>query len=284
MKALYFLTAASASAEEDGLIVIWSVITIVLLIMLTYGIRLAELFYAYFFKKPFYVHFYLFPKQLTDKQLFVLQTQFPFYRKLSPKYQLYFEHRVKRFISKYQFIGQQGQPITDDVKVMIAATSVMLTFGMRNYLYTVFTKIIVFPSKYYSALNQAYHIGEFNPALKTIAFSWEDFVAGYQDAHDNRNLGLHEFTHALHFQSVKSNHVSAILFEKMFEKIMQELKNTEYREKIRESGYFREYAFENRYEFLAVLLEHFFETPETFRDHFPVLYDHIKKMINFRDR
>ncbi len=282
MKALYFLVAASA--EEDDLIVMWSAMAIVLMILLAYGIRLVELFYAYFFKKPFYVHFYLFPQQLTDKELFVLQTQFPFYRKLSPKYQVYFEHRVKRFISKYQFIGQQGQPITDDVKVLIAATSVMLTFGMRNYLYTVFTKIVVFPSKYYSALNQAYHIGEFNPALKTIAFSWKDFVAGYQDAHDNRNLGLHEFTHALHFQCVKSNHVSAILFEKMFAKILQELKNPEYSEQLRESGYFREYAFENRYEFLAVLLEHFFETPETFRNHFPVLYDHIQKMINFRDR
>jgi len=282
MKALYFLVATST--EKADLRAMWSVMAIVLIILLFYGVRLLELVYAYFCKKPFYVHFYLFQQQLTDSQLFVLQTQFPFYQQLSSKYQAYFEHRVKKFILKYQFIGQQGQSITDEVKVLIAATSVMLTFGMRNYLYTVFTKIVVFPTKYYSAATQAYHIGEFNPALKTIAFSWEDFVAGYQNAHDNRNLGLHEFTHALHFQSAKSNHVSAILFEKMFNKMMQELKNPEYSEKIRTSGYFREYAFENRYEFLAVLLEHFFETPETFRNHFPVLYDHIKKMINFRER
>lgn len=282
MIALYFLVATST--EEADLRAMWSVMAIVLMILLFYGIRLLELVYAYFCKKPFYVHLYLFPKRLTNEQLFVLQTQFPFYQKLTPRYQAYFEHRVRRFILKYRFIGQQGQPITDEVKVLIAATSVMLTFGMRNYLYTVFTKIVVFPSKYYSAATQAYHIGEFNPALKTIAFSWEDFVAGYQDAHDNRNLGLHEFSHALHFQCAKSHHVSAILFEKMFVKILQELKNPEYSEQLRESGYFRAYAFENRYEFLAVLLEHFFETPETFRNHFPVLYDHIQKMINFRDR
>lgn len=275
-----FLQLNSAANDETAAIGI--AIGFVLIVLIFSLFRFLEPIYTYFFKKPFYVHFYPFPKQLTDAQLYILETQFTFYRKLPPKQKGYFEHRVSRFIAKYQYIGQQGQPITDEVKVLIAATSVMLTFGMRNYLFTVFNKIVVFPTKFFSVSGQAYHIGEFNPALKTIAFSWEDFVAGYRNEHDNRNLGLHEFTHALHFQSEKSEHVSAILFEKMFRKIMKELEDPVTSEKIRSSGYFREYAFENQYEFLAVLLEHFFETPEVFRSHFPLLYDHLEKMINFK--
>lgn len=271
------------SATTNDVIALGIIILFILMVVIFSIFRFLEPIYTYFFKKPFYVHFYPFPKQLTDAQLYILETQFSFYRKLPLRQKGYFEHRVSRFITKYQYIGQQGQPITDEVKVLIAATSVMLTFGMRNYLFTVFNKIVVFPTKFFSVSGQAYHIGEFNPALKTIAFSWQDFVAGYRNEHDNRNLGLHEFTHALHFQSEKSEHVSAILFEKMFRKIMKELEDPVTSEKIRSTGYFREYAFENRYEFLAVLLEHFFETPEVFQSHFPLLYDHLKKMINFKE-
>lgn len=279
MKMYCFLIASATNEDTTGVGIVVALLVVLLVFCL---FRFLEPLYAYAFKKPFFVHFYPFPKRLPDEQLLVLATRFSFYKKLPPKQKRYFEHRTCRFIEKYQYIGQQEQPITDEVKVLIAATSVMLTFGMRNYLYTVFDKIIVFPTKYYAISSEAYHIGEFNPALKAIVFSWEDFVAGYQNEQDNRNLGLHEFTHALHFQSTKSEHVSAIIFEKMFRKIMQELENPDTSETIRRSGYFRAYAFENRYEFLAVLLEHFFETPEIFQAHFPQLYDHIRIMINFK--
>ncbi|WP_410603855.1 zinc-dependent peptidase, partial [Bacillus sp. SIMBA_008] len=47
--------------------------------------------------------------------------------------------------------------------------------------------------------------------------------------------------------------------------------------------YFREYAYTNKFEFLAVILEHFFETPEIFKREFPELYLNVKTMINFKE-
>jgi Mlc titration factor MtfA (ptsG expression regulator) len=36
-------------------------------------------------------------------------------------------------------------------------------------------------------------------------------------------------------------------------------------------------------EFLAVILEHFFETPQVFKKEFPVLYGNVSDMINFKE-
>jgi Mlc titration factor MtfA (ptsG expression regulator) len=49
------------------------------------------------------------------------------------------------------------------------------------------------------------------------------------------------------------------------------------------SNYFRFYAYTNQVEFLAVILEHFFETPQVFKKEFPELYSNVRDMINFKD-
>ena len=45
------------------------------------------------------------------------------------------------------------------------------------------------------------------------------------------------------------------------------------------TGYIRAYAFENQYEFLAVLVEHFFETPERFKLEHPTIYGLMLELL-----
>jgi Mlc titration factor MtfA (ptsG expression regulator) len=59
------------------------------------------------------------------------------------------------------------------------------------------------------------------------------------------------------------------------------LKKPEILQSYIESSYFRDYAYLNSVEFIAVILEHFFETPSEFEARFPELYGKVKKMINF---
>jgi hypothetical protein len=51
---------------------------------------------------------------------------------------------------------------------------------MRDYLIDLFKTIIIYPSVYFSNANQQYRKGEFNPIMKVVAFSWEDFVLGHK--------------------------------------------------------------------------------------------------------
>ena len=244
---------------------------------------IVEPIYAFFFRKPIYVHFYPFPKKLSLHQLQILNKEFEFYNKLSHKHKRYFEHRVASFIENYEFIGKEDLEITDRMKVLISATAIMLTFGMRNYMFTVIEKIIIYPDVYYSSFSDDYHKGEFNPMMQAIVFSWKHFLEGYEISNDNLNLGLHEFGHVLHYQGLKNTDTSATIFAVTYDEIMEQVKHPANLKRLHDSDYFRIYAYTNEFEFIAVLLEHFFETPIQFQSEFPQLFEKVKVMINFSE-
>ncbi|MEW5674941.1 zinc-dependent peptidase [Flavobacterium enshiense] len=244
--------------------------------------RVFEQGYIAFYNRPLYIHFYPFSKRLTRRQRSFLKKGFVFYQRLPIKEKKYFEYRVADFIAEYEFVGKDGLMVTDEMKVLIGATSTMLTFGMKHYLYDVFERIIIYPEEYYSTMNDEYHKGEFNPLVKAIAFSWKDFIEGYSIDNDNHNLGLHEFAHALNFQAMKSNNTSMTIFSDMFKEILEEIHHPPNAKKLVESDYFRIYAYTNKFEFLAVVLEHFFETPRQFKQEFPELFHKVELMINFK--
>ena len=257
-------------------------VTALMLLILYYSFKMIELAYVMKKQKPFFVHFYLFKRKLPDDQLKVLKQNFTFYNRLTKTEQSYFEHRVANFINDKSFIGREGQVISNEVKVLVSATAVMLTFGFRNFYIGLIEKIFVYPKVFFSNINQEYHKGEFNPKLKALVLSWEDFKHGYNVGDDNLNLGIHEFTHAIHLNSIKERDVSSTIFEDTFKELTNLLsKNKTLRDELIASKYFREYAYTNQFEFLAVIIESFIETPSDFRSQFPDIYKKTKQMLNF---
>ncbi|MCD2257661.1 zinc-dependent peptidase [Psychroserpens sp. XSD401] len=238
--------------------------------------------YASKYKRPFFVHFYLFKKRLDKEQRSILRRQFSFYQKLDDTEKERFEHRVATFINSKYFLGREDLVVTTEMKVLVAATSTMLTFGFRDYQIDLIDKIIIYPGTFYSNSNEAYHKGELNPKLKALVISWEDFLYGYDDENDNINLGIHEFTHAIHINSLKNNDVSSLIFKVAFSELTDMLSAEEnLRKQLIASKYFRDYAFTNQFEFVAVIVETFIETPEEFKRQFPRIYDKTREMLNF---
>lgn len=255
---------------------------ILLYMLLQFAVKLLEMGYVLKYKKPFFVHFYTFLRKLNPQQKFILKSQFAFYNKLSEKDKTYFEHRVASFINDKDFIGRNDIAISDEMKVLIAATSVMLTFGFRDFYIGLIHKIVVYPEKFYSKTNQNYHKGEFNPKLKTLVISWADFKLGFQTTKDNINLGIHEFVHAIHLNSLNERDISSTIFSDTFKELTETLANNEVlRNQLAESHYIRKYAFTNQFEFLAVIIESFIETPQEFKLQFPEIYFKIRQMLNF---
>lgn len=255
---------------------------VMVLIILHYGLKMIEIAYVLKFKRPLYNHLYFSLKQLNKHQKSILINQFSFYNKLTNREQKYFEHRLASFINDKDFIGRDGLLITDEIRVLISATAVMLTFGFRDFYIGFISKIVVYPKTFFSNTNNTYHKGEFNPKLKTLVFSWEDFKYGYAIDNDNLNLGIHEFAHALHINSMKERDVSSIIFSDSFKEITKLLAlNANLRSNLVKSDYFRNYAYTNEFEFLAVAIETFIETPKDFKNRFPELYNLIKQMLNF---
>jgi Mlc titration factor MtfA (ptsG expression regulator) len=271
--------------------IVTAVLTLLLSIFILYILLflifnyLIEPVYMMAFNRPIYVHFYPVSRQLEPSHIFILENEFRFYRKLSEKRKHYFRHRVSVFIKHYEFAGRDGLIVTEEMKVKIAATAVMLTFGMRSFLSKLFSVIILYPDAFLSANGEDYHKGEFNPRVGAVVFSWKHFSEGLQYDNDNLNLGLHEFAHVLHIDSTKLRRPgsSAVIYDDMFARLMGYLQQPLNRKKLVDAGYFREYAYTNQYEFIAVILEHFFETPAEFRQRFPELYSIVARMINYRE-
>lgn len=232
--------------------------------------------------KPFYVYNHLFRRKLKKEQLKILETKFVFYKKLSKMQQRNFEHRVATFIKDKVFVGRESLQVTDEMKVLISATTIMLTFGFRIYLIEALERIIIYPDIYYSEHSEAHHKGEFNARIKALVLSWNHFLEGYNIDNDNLNLGIHETVHAVHLNSLKENDISAYLFKNRFLDLTDFLqKNEPIRNKLIKTKYFREYAYTNQFEFLSVLVESFFETPKEFKSQFPNIYMYVKQMLNF---
>ena len=247
-----------------------------------YAFKLVEIGYVLKRKKPLYNHFYWRLKELNKNQKVVLHKDFSFFKKLNTKEKTFFEHRVASFIIDKDFIGRDQLIITDEMKVLISASAVMLTFGFRDYYIPLISKILIYPTQFYSNTNNTYHKGEFNPRLKSLVLSWEAFKEGYDNKTDNLNLGIHELSHAIHLNSLKERDISATIFNDSFKELSRLLLSKEnLREELIASEYFRRYAYTNQFEFLAVAIENFIETPKDFRLQFPEVYAKVKQMLNF---
>lgn len=263
-------------------IVLGIFIVFLLIMLLYYALRMVELSYVMRKKKPFYIHTNIFLRQLEDNKKAVLINQFKFYNKLTPKHQRIFEHRVASFIKDKYFIGREGLEVTEEMKVLISATAVMLTFGFRDFYIGLLNRIFIYPNEFYSLAKEEYHKGEFNPKLKTLVLSWKDFRRGFENYHDNINLGIHEFAHAIHLNSIKERDISSTIFSDSFKELTDLLTNKEQlRNALITSKYFREYAYTNQFEFLAVIIETFIESPDELKSQFPEVYDKTKQMLNF---
>jgi Mlc titration factor MtfA (ptsG expression regulator) len=226
----------------------------------------------------------IFQKNMQDSHKLILHQNNIFYRKLSPEEKEKFEFRVLKFINHHQFIGKEDFKVNEKTKLLIAGTAIMLSFGFREFLFSLFPTIIIYPTNYYSPQTKTLNKGETNPQFGIIVFSWEDFKAGIIIENDNRHLGLHEFTHALHFGYQYDITFEGNRFLRIFKKILLHLEETSIQKKLIEKGYIRGYAFENQYEFLAVLIEHFFETPKKFKEEHPVIYKLIKKLLKYKKK
>lgn len=254
---------------------------IVLLGFTFFLFRVFENWYANAYDKPLYRHYFVFRK-LSSTQISILENYFSFYSLLSDKEKRQFRHRVSTFISEKEFIGREGILVTERMKVLISAVGCMLSFGRRNYDYGLIEHILIYPDEFYSKINNAMHKGEFNPYGKALVLSWKDFEEGYQITNDNRNLGIHEFMHAMQLEARKSRDLDSTRFAKQFQNILMQLTHKEVKDKLDETKYFRAYAFTNQYEFMAVLAEYFIESPKDFKSHFPMLYTYTQKLLNFR--
>jgi Mlc titration factor MtfA (ptsG expression regulator) len=202
----------------------------------------------------------------------------PYYINLSENGKHKFETRLMEFIKTKHFVGHQNLMVTDEMRILIGATAIQLTFGMDNYLLANLRTINIFPDIFHSRLFNASFKG-LTSRNGVLSLSWKHFKSGYINETDKINLGLHEMAHVLNIYLENknnsdrhfSNHLLA--WKKIAVTDFHKLKNGN-------SPFLRPYGSSNLFEFFAVCVEHFFEMPEEFRRQLPRLYESTAMLLN----
>ena len=219
--------------------------------------------------------------RLTNMEIGILEQQFPYYARLSEKHKKEFRNKLEVILTTKSFMGRGGlRIVTSEMKILIGATMVMVTFGWKDLRLPHFSKILIYPDTYYSTISRQYHRGEVNPRYGIIVMSWDCFLNGLGDENDGVNLGIHEVAHALKLENQIYYNGESQFFNAEVYKSFQKFAKTEV-ENIQDGKLtiFRLNGCIDADEFFAVALEAFFEKPHEFFGYNPDLYGSLVRLM-----
>ncbi len=220
----------------------------------------------------------LLPKQLKPEQVGFLSKHFQFYQLLPEKSKKIFEKRVAYFMGSKEFVPREMIAVSWEMKVLISAAAIQITFGFPQVHLSYFRYILVYPKAFYSNATKTHNQGEVNPRAKAIVLGWRYFVEGYLKR-DGRNLGLHEMAHALRLENRIMNHEYNFLDEDVLHEWETRATNTMKEIQAGSETFFREYGATDREEFFAVAVENYFERPVEFSEKHPKTYEVMCRLL-----
>lgn len=251
------------------------IIIFIILILLAIGARLFRIYY-----NPFSAEKWDWKSKLhiiNDSQKNLLNKYFPYYRNLGVKEKERFEYRCSIFLARKLFLNENNHKIESEIELMISASAVQLTFGLDNFLLDHFQKVYVLPG--------SYRVGDYKTKVRgktvgggAIYLSWESFSAGYRNAHDGINAGLHELAHALQIQNQIAHEDRKFLNEfRNWEVLATDVIKLQ---KVGKENFLKRYNAANSTELFEICVECFFERTEEFRKHLPELFECMKRILN----
>lgn len=191
------------------------------------------------------------------------------------------------FLADKSFHGAQGFEITDQVRQSIALQACLPILHLGIEWYKGWSSIIIYPGSYKSAAKSVDEYGIVHEGSQhrsgeawqrgPVILSWKDAKdSGERDGH---NVVIHEFVHKLDMLNGRANGFPPLQPDMDPERWTQIMsRDFEDFQTHRKSGLDR-YGATNPAEFLAVLSEVFFETPQKLIDAYPDIYDIMVKFF-----
>jgi len=262
---LYALMPGSSNGPRTGPAYAWTIAVIMPLIILV----VLSLYYYCKIHEYRLFKFYLYFKSLNNKRQHLLEDKFLYYKGLDQNARSEFRKRVHHFLINKRFISTDSIQVSEEMKVMIAGTSVQILFGRESYYLSCFDKINIVSSD----------VTNLNAFRKTkqIEICWTTFEAGYASMDDGYNPGLKIMAMALslEYQFSQTGIFNRQTF-KTFDKLYKEQA-----EKYIQSGKskYKEYNQVDRDQYFAIAVEYFFERPEHFHANQPAMYLALSKLL-----
>lgn len=196
--------------------------------------------------------------------------QYPFYQRLPEGEKNRFRQRVALFSMANEFMPQVMEKVPDDLKYMISACAVTITFGQENFLFKKFENIVVapkpFPTPQYP---EKFHASEIYEPDGVVLFSAEQLALGFMQSTQYYNIGLHEYAKV--FIKTYPQHSYPTLDESSWQ-ILEQI-----------SGFSKDWITKwinlPDIEPLPVSIVHFFTYPERFQQGMPEVSEKYRQIF-----
>lgn len=216
-------------------------------------------------------------EEIFNNYSFIISGHINYFNELSHEQKERFVKRVHYFIStkKFHYIGLEER---EEIPILVSASAVQVTFGLKNYQLQHFNNIYILADAYRMDNDNELYIGHVAP--DGIYLSWKHFLFGYSDNTDNINVATHEMSHALLYNNFFAQYGIDKQFRLNYEKFSTTTGPILADVITKRRSYLRSYAFSNLHEFWAVSVEAFFENPEGLKTNMPALYDALCRVLN----
>lgn len=206
------------------------------------------------------------PPELPAPLRHLINTRFPFYQNLSADEKTRFRNRMALYMHANEFMPQGMESVPMDVKGVIAASVVQLTFGLEDYRLSKFEYIIVYPHPFPSPqFPEKWHVSEIFEEDGVIMVSAEQLMASFLQPERYFNIGLYEYAR------VYRRCYPGVSFPVLGENSWEQLQAI--------SGYSKDVIEKwiglPKPDVLAVAIAHFFVFPKKFKALLPEVYEEL---------
>jgi len=188
----------------------------------------------------------------------ILHSHVKYYRELSPRRQQLFAGRCQVFINRSRFKAVGFSYVSPEMRILVAAAYVQLTFGWNRTPRPRFREIWLYPDSFYEPLFREQYLWV-RERPDTLELSWEKFLRGYKEQEVACHAGLHHLALCLPVDQLARKQARATreLLPRWRKQLRELLKSTT----LQQSDLFRYNPQMNPRELEAQLIENFFERP-----------------------
>lgn len=218
----------------------------------------------------------------------VLAQRVLFYSKLDDADKRLFEKRVQRFLATKTIEGIDTD-IDDVIRLMVASSAIIPTFAFPEYNYPDVRNVLIYPNSFDEHFqtqrfdgHREYITGMVGNRFQNgiVILSKPDLIAAFDGLPHDSNVGVHEFVHLLDKEDGVIDGIPEALMKRQYvgpwlHEIKREMEKIE-----AGTSDINPYALTNNAEFLAVVSEYFFDSPEKFRHRHPELYQFLSTIYN----
>lgn len=209
------------------------------------------------------------PPELPGTLGILLLNHFSFYQHLSAANKKRFRQRVAMYLEARGFFAQRGGEegeVPLDMKAIIAANVVMLTFGRDDFILKNFERIFIYLQAFPTPNYQFLHASEVNEEDKCLIFSAEHLRLSFQHPQKYYNVLVHEYAKAFQLTYDKFDYPT----------IDQSIwKNWDKEPVLKYTG-----MPEKDFDLLGVGVNFFFENPVKFKEEFPRQFEAYQAIFN----